>query len=60
MGFVVGMLLGDLGVMIVKIDLLDGLMWDSLVNVVLNWNKLIVNFDLKIESGVVDVCVFCD
>ena len=59
-GPAVGMLLGDLGATIVKIDPPDGPMWDSPANAALNRNKLIVNLDLKTESGVADARALCD
>ncbi|MBT8153881.1 CoA transferase [Epibacterium ulvae] len=62
-GPAVGMLLGDLGATIVKIDPPTGPMWDSPANAALNRNKVIVNLDLKTEDGLAkarDLCAQAD
>lgn len=51
-GPAVAMILGDLGATVVHIDPPAGPLWDSPANATLNRNKLIVNLDLKTESGV--------
>ncbi|WP_417260287.1 CoA transferase [Celeribacter sp.] len=53
-GPAVAMLLGDLGATIVHVDPVDGPMWDSPANAILNRNKVIVNLDLKSEQGLQD------
>ncbi len=58
-GPAVGMLLGDLGATIVKIDPPEGAMWDSPANAALNRNKLIVNLDLKSPEGLAQALELC-
>ena len=58
-GPAVGMLLGDLGATVIKVDPPAGPMWDSPANATLNRNKLIVNIDLKSEQGVADALALC-
>ena len=58
-GPAVGMLLGDLGATVVKIDPLAGPMWDSPANAALNRNKVIVNLDLKTEDGLEKARALC-
>ena len=50
-GPAVGMMLADLGATVVHIDPPDGPFWDNPANATLNRNKLILNLDLKTESG---------
>lgn len=58
-GPAVGMLLGDLGATIVKIDPPEGPMWDSPANAALNRNKAIVNIDLKTPTGLEQAKALC-
>ncbi len=58
-GPAVGMLLGDLGATVVKIDPPQGAMWDSPANAALNRNKVIVTLDLKTEDGLADARALC-
>ncbi len=58
-GPAVGMLLGDLGATVVKIDPPAGPMWDSPANATLNRNKVIVNLDLKTEDGLEKARALC-
>ncbi len=58
-GPAVGMLLGDLGATIIKIDPPSGPMWDSPANAALNRNKLIINLDLKTEDGLEKAQALC-
>ena len=50
-GPAVGMMLADLGATVVHVDPPDGPFWDNPANATLNRNKLILNLDLKTESG---------
>ncbi|NIZ11377.1 CoA transferase [Pseudooceanicola sp. HF7] len=59
-GPAVGMLLGDLGATVVKVDPPQGPMWDSPANATLNRNKVIVTLDLKTEAGLADARALCD
>lgn len=58
-GPAVGMLLGDLGATVVKIDPPAGPMWDSPANAALNRNKVIVTLDLKSEEGLEQARALC-
>lgn len=58
-GPAVGMLLGDLGATVVKIDPPEGPMWNSPANAALNRNKVIVNLDLKSPEGLADARALC-
>lgn len=58
-GPAVGMLLGDLGATIVKIDPPTGPMWDSPANAALNRNKVIVTLDLKSAQGLEQALTLC-
>ncbi|WP_417209914.1 CoA transferase [Antarctobacter sp.] len=58
-GPAVGMLLGDLGATVVKIDPPAGPMWHSPANAALNRNKVIVNLDLKTGDGLEKARALC-
>jgi crotonobetainyl-CoA:carnitine CoA-transferase CaiB-like acyl-CoA transferase len=58
-GPAVGMLLGDLGATVIKIDPPAGPMWESPANAALNRNKLIVTLDLKTEDGLEKARALC-
>lgn len=50
-GPAVGMILGDLGATVIKIDPPQGPLWDSPANATLNRNKVIIEIDLKTTEG---------
>ncbi|PWQ97784.1 CoA transferase [Leucothrix arctica] len=58
-GPAVGMLLGDLGASIVKIDPPSGPAWVSPANATLNRNKVIINLDLKSDEGLKKAKALC-
>ncbi|MDE1182590.1 CoA transferase [Paraburkholderia sp.] len=53
-GPAVSMILADLGATVIHVDPLNGPLWDSPANAVLNRNKLTVRLDLKTEKGLAD------
>ena len=53
-GPAVGMILGDLGATVIKVDPPSGPLWDSPANATLNRNKLIISIDLKTKDGLAE------